>query len=124
LNEGPKDLPADDTPVEGTVPIYRLVKTTQCSVEAGQWEFQSGAFDNNEGDDMSVVLGNTLEAMGRLPDDLRRGCFRRRPTVGESLSCRRGPSRTRHRNSGVLRSRSNVRTETPKGRRDPHAAAV
>lgn len=70
MNEGPKDLPADDTPVEGTVPIYRLVKTTQCSVEAGQWEFQSGAFDNNEGDDMSVVLGDTLEAMGRLPDDL------------------------------------------------------
>lgn len=68
-------LPADDDPVPDGSAIYRLVKTDQCSVLDGQWEFQSGAFDNNEGDDMSSVLGDTLEALERLPDDLAERLF-------------------------------------------------
>ncbi len=43
----------------------------------GQWEFQSGAFDNatpnspdEPPDDMSVVLGDTLEILGRRPSHL------------------------------------------------------
>ena len=43
----------------------------------GQWEFQSGAFDNatpmsadEPPDDMSVVLGDTLEILGRSANRL------------------------------------------------------
>ena len=42
-----------------------------------EWEFQSGAFDNatpegpdDSPDDMSVALGDTLEAFGRVPTSL------------------------------------------------------
>lgn len=69
------DIPADDAPVDAGVTIYRLVKTTQCSPRGDQWAFQSGAFDNNDGDDMSVVLGDTLRALDRGPDDLPERLF-------------------------------------------------
>lgn len=43
----------------------------------GQWEFQSGAFDNASAlepdespDDMSVILQDSLAALGRAPEDL------------------------------------------------------
>ena len=51
--------------------------TWSCGVVDGEWEFQSSAFDNAtpEGedespDDMSVVLDDTLAALGRQPDAL------------------------------------------------------
>lgn len=51
--------------------------TWWCDVIDDQWEFQSGAFDNSspEGDDespddMSVVIGDTLAVIGRVPQAL------------------------------------------------------
>jgi hypothetical protein len=45
----------------------------------GEWEFQSGAFDNaspmsdgESSDDMSVVVGDTLAALDRVPTALPR----------------------------------------------------
>ncbi|MBI5103866.1 MAG: hypothetical protein HZB46_02545 [Solirubrobacterales bacterium] len=71
------ELPADDAPVGDEVLLYRLIPTSWCTVVDGQWEFQSGAFDNasvlHEGehpDDMSVILSDTLAALGRVPEDL------------------------------------------------------
>ena len=67
----PSELLADDEPVARSTPVYRLIPTDHCGVgEDGQWAFQSAAFDNNDGNDMSVVLGDTLEALGRRPEDL------------------------------------------------------
>jgi hypothetical protein len=55
--------------------VYRLIPTYWCEAVDGQWEFKSGAFDNatpgEEGespDDMSVIVGDTLAALGRIPD--------------------------------------------------------
>lgn len=66
------EIPADDVPVGDDVVVYRLVPTTWCDVIEGEWAFQSGAFDNSSGDDqaMSVVLGDTLDALTGTPDDL------------------------------------------------------
>jgi len=71
------DLPDEDAPVGDDVLLYRLVPTTWCEVIDGEWEFQSGAFDNASAltiedcpDDMSVVLSDTLGIVGREPDDL------------------------------------------------------
>ena len=57
--------------------VYRMVPTSWCDVVDGKWEFQSGAFDNatpqhsdESADDMSVVLSDTLEALGRDPEAL------------------------------------------------------
>lgn len=57
--------------------VYRFIPIHFCSFKSGEWEFQSGAFDNarpeNDGeskDDMSVVLGDTLASLGRVPEDL------------------------------------------------------
>lgn len=57
--------------------VYRLVPVGACNVVDGQWEFQSGAFDNasplydHESPlDMSVALGDTLESLGRSPERL------------------------------------------------------
>jgi hypothetical protein len=57
--------------------IYRLVPAWNCQAVNGQWEFQSGAFDNaspiTDGepkDDMSVILGDTLAALSRVPEAL------------------------------------------------------
>jgi hypothetical protein len=74
------ELPDPNLPVGNDVLLYRLVSTHWCDVVDGQWEFQSGAFDNTtpqspdeSPDDMSVVLGDTLQLLGRdptnLPDD-------------------------------------------------------
>lgn len=48
-----------------------------CDGGSGEWEFQSSAFDNatpedssESPDDMSIVLGDTLSALNRMPDDL------------------------------------------------------
>jgi hypothetical protein len=76
LSDEQVGVPADDAPVEDGVVVYRLVLTTWCDVIDGEWAFQSGAFDNSSGDDqdMSVVLGDTLEALhgvpGQLPDTI------------------------------------------------------
>ncbi len=64
------ELPPDDAPVPDPTPLYRLVPTDHCDPVNGAWVFQSGAFDNNDDDDMSVVLDDTLQALGRIPDDL------------------------------------------------------
>jgi hypothetical protein len=57
--------------------VYRLVPVGACSVVEGQWEFQSGAFDNasplTDGEsplDMSVVLGDVLASLDRSPKRL------------------------------------------------------
>jgi hypothetical protein len=62
-----------DSSVDDAVRIYRLVPTWNCQPVNGEWEFQSGAFDNatpmnaeESADDMSVVLGDTLAALARL----------------------------------------------------------
>jgi hypothetical protein len=79
LNAQP-ELPADDAPVPDPTRIFRLVPTDYCEVgDDGEWVFQSGAFDNNDGDDMSVALGDTLEALGRTPDDLPERTFPQQP---------------------------------------------
>jgi len=74
LNEA-AELPAGDAPVPNPTPLYRLVPTDQCDVIEGEWEFQSAAFDNNDGDDMSIVLDDTLQALGRTPADLPERTF-------------------------------------------------
>jgi hypothetical protein len=58
-----------NAPVEDDMPIYRLVPTGYCDFVDGEWQFQSAAFDNNEDDDMSVTLGDTLLEIGRRPED-------------------------------------------------------
>lgn len=70
-------LPADDAPVGQDVPLYRLVPTDSCDAIEGKWVFQSAAFDNatpltsdEHPDDMSVVLGDTLTALERVPQGL------------------------------------------------------
>lgn len=57
--------------------VYRLVPVASCDAVDGEWEFQSGAFDNatpltddESPDDMSVVLGDALEADDRVPERL------------------------------------------------------
>lgn len=57
--------------------VYRLIPVGACDVVDGQWEFQSGAFDNatplNNAEsplDMSVALGDALESLGRTPERL------------------------------------------------------
>lgn len=72
---GSAELPANDARVQDPTLLYRLVPTDQCDVVDGQWVFQSGAFDNNDDDDMSVVLEDTLLALGRTPDDLPNRTF-------------------------------------------------
>jgi hypothetical protein len=73
----PADAPSLDDPVGDDVVVYRLIPVWQCKMVDGAWEFNSGAFDNAspefEGDgteDMSVVLGDHLAALNRLPEDL------------------------------------------------------
>lgn len=70
-------LPAPDDPIADDEHVYRLVKISACKAIEGRWEFQSGAFDNStpsndseRDDEMSVVLGDTLSALGRLPQNL------------------------------------------------------
>lgn len=67
-------MPARDTSVDDETLVYRLISVRSCSAVNGQWEFQSGAFSNatpldedEPRDDMSVVLGDELEALGRVP---------------------------------------------------------
>lgn len=70
-------LPALDAPVEDDTLVYRLVPVDACDAVDGKWEFQSGAFDNStpideseRDDQMSVVLGDTLGALDRIPEQL------------------------------------------------------
>lgn len=76
-------LPADDAPVGDSTPIYRLVPIEQCEVLDGAWMFRSGAFDNSseEGyeNEMSVVLGDTLQCLERDPRDLPRHAYANTP---------------------------------------------
>lgn len=69
MNEA-AEVPADDAPIPDSTPLYRLVPTDHCDRVDGAWVFQSGAFDNNDDDDMSIVLDDTLQALGRIPDHL------------------------------------------------------
>lgn len=73
----PPDPPASDAPVGDDVFVYRLIPASACKPVDGEWEFQSGAFDNatpiNDGessDDMSVILGDTLVAISRVACEL------------------------------------------------------
>jgi hypothetical protein len=58
------------------IPVYRMVKTSNCRPVGGQWEFKSSAFSGNTpkdadgNQDMSVVLGDTLAELDRRPEDL------------------------------------------------------
>lgn len=63
--------------MEGDVLVYRLIPTCNCQAIDGEWEFQSGAFDNaspmNPGEsseDMSVALGDMLAVLSRFPESL------------------------------------------------------
>lgn len=65
--------------VDEDILVFRMVKTSQCRRKGGEWEFQSNAFvanspapedPNGPKVDMSVVLGDTLEAEGRKPENL------------------------------------------------------
>jgi len=68
--------PSDDAPVGDEVALYRLIPTAQCDVVDGEWAFQSAAFDNTSGtDEMSIVLGDTLQLLERVPDDLPERIF-------------------------------------------------
>ena len=77
MSTSPPPEPDPDQPVDDGAVVYRLVPTHSCEVVDGQWEFQSGAFDNatpeNDDecrDDMSVVLSDTLTLLDRQPDSL------------------------------------------------------
>lgn len=67
-------LPTANAPIDDRTSIYRLVPVEQCVFRDGEWIFQSAAFDNSsiEGyeNEMSVVVGDTLAALDREPDDL------------------------------------------------------
>lgn len=67
-------LPSDDDPVVDGTDIYRLVPIEQCTVEDGEWCPRSGAFDNSSlpgfENEMSVVVGDTLELLDRHAADL------------------------------------------------------
>ncbi|MBA3808982.1 MAG: hypothetical protein H0X28_11425 [Solirubrobacterales bacterium] len=70
-------MPAVDAPVDDADDVYRLVKVDDCNAVDGRWEFQSNAFDNatpfhdgERNDEMSVVLGDTLSALDRAPENL------------------------------------------------------
>lgn len=73
----PAELQDPQSAVGDDVLVYRLISVASCQVVDGQWEFQSGAFDNatpeqpdESADDMSVVLGDTLMALERAPEKL------------------------------------------------------
>jgi len=72
-----------DEPVTGDTPIYRLVPVEQCEVVEGAWIFRSGAFDNSSmpgfENEMSVILGDTLAALGRDPGELPRRAYPEQP---------------------------------------------
>jgi hypothetical protein len=75
LSRLPHDEP--DPPVDDEAVVYRLVPTYWCRAVDGQWEFPSGAIDNASPedaddcpDDMSIVLSDTLESLGREPENL------------------------------------------------------
>jgi hypothetical protein len=85
----PRQLPAVDTPIADADEVYRLIKVADCKPVDGKWEMQSLAFSNatpfhdgERDDEMSVVLQDTLAALGRVPDQL--------PTDGPFLG---GPHR-------------------------------
>jgi hypothetical protein len=72
-----RQLPPPDAPVADETDVYRLVSVDLCDVIGGRWHFQSCAFDNStpihageRDDEMSVVLGDTLTLLDRLPDNL------------------------------------------------------
>ena len=75
--EHPRHLPALDAPVDDGTLVYRLIPVSLCDAVDGRWEFQSWAFDNStpledgeRDDEMSVVLGDTLAVLDRLPANL------------------------------------------------------
>lgn len=54
-----------------------MIPVGSCAAVDGQWEFQSAAFDNatplheqEHPHDMSVVLSDALEGLGRVPENL------------------------------------------------------
>jgi hypothetical protein len=70
-------LPALDGPVDDETLVYRLIPVGSCRAVDGRWEFQSHAFSNatpvdedEPRDDMSVVLGDALAALDRVPASL------------------------------------------------------
>ena len=71
------DPPDSDSPVGDDVLVYRLIPISSCTPVNGEWEFQSGAFDNatpvsddESSEDMSVILGDRLAVLGRVPHEL------------------------------------------------------
>ena len=73
----PPEPEHEDGEIGDDVLVYRFVSIRFCSFVNGEWEFQSGAFDNarpeNEDeskDDMSVVLGDRLAELEREPENL------------------------------------------------------
>jgi hypothetical protein len=74
----PQPEPSDPAyPVGDDVLVYRLIRATACKPVGGEWVFQSGAFDNATplteaecSEDMSVVLGDTLADLRRIPEAL------------------------------------------------------
>jgi hypothetical protein len=76
LTHEPPGVPADDDPIPDELPLYRLVKTTQCKPTDGSWELTPLAFCNpSNSDEMSVILRDTLEALGRDTGDLPERTF-------------------------------------------------
>lgn len=69
-------MPDDDTSIDDETELYRLVRSdNEISWDPGreQWTVSSKAFQNNtkpvKTESMSVVLGDTLEALGRPSTD-------------------------------------------------------
>jgi hypothetical protein len=72
--------------ISGEVWLYRLVKVTNCDFIDGEWHFQSSAFSNNSNrpgneNEMSVVLGDTLQQLEREPEDLPEVTFPEAPKL-------------------------------------------
>jgi hypothetical protein len=68
-------MPPDDASVADSVDVYRLVPDYHVAWDhdENRWIVKSSAFQNtSRTEGMSVVLGDTLEADGRPPEDARR----------------------------------------------------
>jgi hypothetical protein len=69
-------IPAAGAPIPDDLPLFRLVKTTQCKPVDGQWQLTGSGFDNASGTtDMSVFLSDTLAGLQRTTDDLPERTF-------------------------------------------------
>jgi hypothetical protein len=111
-------VPADDDPVPEDVLLHRLIPPLWWKPIDGVWEPSSGGFDNSSGagQDMSVVLGDTLAAMGRTAESLVEGrpdwgvaSLPARAALAEGQTIRRTPTPEEPAHGDVIGPKSGKR---------------